>query len=241
MRNRFIVASVVVACLFAPLTARAEIDAETRAAAEKGDAESQFRLGVALYYADGAEQDAKAGLVWLRKAAAQGHGDAQFTLGQNAPSQSAEAMHWYDLSARSGSSLGQFALAEQMIGFTAAMTRYYPDAVEILDLLEKSAAQGNPQAMNQLGDLYVQSLPSPALQLVKLDVAKAREWYARAAEGGWPEADAARDALNGKTNGDFEPKYDIETFWNENPALQPFCRQRAQIVRDLRDGKETVR
>lgn len=241
MRNPFIVIMAVAACLFAPLAAHAEIDAETRVAAEKGDAESQFRLGVALYYAEGAKQDVETGLIWLRKAAAQGHGDAQFMLGENAPSQSAEAMHWYDLSAKSGSSLGQFALAEQMIGFTAALTRYYPDAVEILDLLEKSAAQGNPQAMNQLGDLYMQTLTSPALQLVKLDVAKARQWYAKAAESGWPEAEATRNALNGKTNSDYEPKDDIETFWNENPAFHDIWRQRAQIVRDLRDGKEMAR
>jgi len=238
MRNPFSVILAVAACLFAPLTAHAEIDAETCAAAEKGDAQSQFRLGVELYYGDGAKKDVETGLVWLRKAAAQGHGDAQFVLGETAPPQSAEAMHWYDLSAKSGSSLGQVALAEKMIGFTAAMTRYYPDAVEILDLLEKSAAQGNPQAMNQLGDLYMQTLPSPALQLVKLDVAKARNWYAKAAENGWPEAERSRDALKGKTNSDYEPKYDIETFWNENPAFHDICRQRAQIVRDLRDGKE---
>lgn len=119
MRNQFVVLLAVVACLFMPVAAQADIGPEVRAAAEAGDAESQLSLGLALLY--GTE------------------------------------------------------------GMTAAMSRYYPDAVEAMDLLHKSAEQNNPEAQHMLGEIYSQSLPSPALQMAKLDVAKAREWYAKAA------------------------------------------------------------
>ncbi|MDV6329955.1 tetratricopeptide repeat protein [Asticcacaulis sp. 201] len=230
----------VAACLFAPLSAHADIAPEVRASAEAGDAESQLRLGLALLYGtDGLAMDQDAGITWLKKSAAQGNGDAQFYLGDMSSDQ-ADKFRWFELSAKQGNPLGQFGLAEQLIFITAAMTRYYPDAVEGLDLLQKSAAQDNPQAAYLLGDIYSQNLPSPAIQIAKLDVAKAREWYAKALALGWPEAQDRIDALKGKANSDFEPKDDIETVWSESPTLHELSRQRAEVVKAMREGRSSA-
>ena len=132
--------------------------------------------------------------------------------------------------------MGQFGLAQQLIFITASMSRYYPDAVEAMDLLQKSAAQENPEAQYMLGEIYSQNLPSPALQMAKLNVAKAREWYSKALALGWEESQDRLDALNGRENADFEAKTDIETFWTENPGMHDISRQRAEVVKAMREG-----
>ncbi len=240
MRRLFAISLIVAACVFTPIAARADIGPEVRAAAEAGDAESQVRLGLALLYGtEGTTADPQAAVVWLKKAANNGNGDAQYQLGVIS-SDEADRVRWFELSAKQGNPMGQFGLAQQLILVTAAMSRYYPDAVEAMDLLQKSAAQNNPEAQYMLGEIYSQNLPSPALQVAKLDIAKAREWYSKALALGWPEAQDRLDALKGKGNADFEPKDDIETFWTENPSVHEICRQRAEVVKAMREGRTSA-
>ena len=56
--------------------------AERRKLAESGDAQAQYRLGMAYYSGiDGATKDQAQAALWLRKAADQGHPRAQYALG----------------------------------------------------------------------------------------------------------------------------------------------------------------
>ena len=50
-------------------------------AAEQGDAEAQYSLGVCYYYGYGVEQDDAEPADWFRKAAEQGYAEAQNNLG----------------------------------------------------------------------------------------------------------------------------------------------------------------
>jgi len=241
MRNLFAVSLAVAACLCLPVAAQAEIGSDVRAKAEAGDPESQLMIGLALLYGtEGMAVDQEAAVTWLRKSASQGNGYAQYELGFLSSDQ-AEKLRWFELSAKQGNSMGQFALGQQLIHVTAAISRYYPDAIEALDLLKKSAAQDNPEAAYLLGEIYSQNLPSPAVQVAKLDIAKAREWYAKALAVGWEESQERLDALKGRTNADFEPKADLETFWKENPAVHEISRQRAEVVKAMREPRSPGR
>ena len=74
-------------------------------AAEQGDAEAQYRLGLAHAEGKGAPQDHRAAAKWYRLAAEQGHAGAQFQLGgsyvfgKGVPQDYSEAVKWYRLAA----------------------------------------------------------------------------------------------------------------------------------------------
>ena len=54
--------------------------AEIRSAAEQGDADAQYKLGFCYLNGDGVPSDPAEGMRWWRKAAAQGHADAQVAV-----------------------------------------------------------------------------------------------------------------------------------------------------------------
>ena len=62
-------------------TACAQTLAETRQAADQGDAEAQYSLGLMYATGEGVPEDFTQAAAWWRKAADQGHADAQFGLG----------------------------------------------------------------------------------------------------------------------------------------------------------------
>ena len=51
-----------------------------RKAADQGDADAQFNLGVMYYNGEGVPEDDKEAVKWWRKAAEQGHAEAQYFL-----------------------------------------------------------------------------------------------------------------------------------------------------------------
>ena len=89
-----------------------------RAAAEQGDAQAQFNLGV--MYATGwrVPQDDKAAVQWYARAAEQGNAHGQFNLGRmyqygKGVQQDDElAVKWYELAAKQGDADAQYALSE---------------------------------------------------------------------------------------------------------------------------------
>jgi TPR repeat protein len=56
---------------------------ETRVRAEKGDAASQFNLGMLYVSGKGVSKDEAEAVRWLRKAAEQDYAEAQFNLGNH--------------------------------------------------------------------------------------------------------------------------------------------------------------
>ncbi len=91
----------------------------TKAAAEKGDPEQQFQLG--NIYSNGllgAPRNNAEAAVWYRKAAEQGHSDAQYSLGlcyaagKGVTKSFIEAAKWHLKAAEQGNPKAQYALGE---------------------------------------------------------------------------------------------------------------------------------
>jgi TPR repeat protein len=134
-------------------------------------------------------------VVWLRKAADQGHATAQYALavnyaeGAGVKQDYAEALQWYRKAAEGGE-----AGAAYGVGFSYAkgegVPQDYPEAVR---WYRKAAEAGNAQGQYALGYSYHQGLGVPR------DQSEGTRWMRRAADQG--DADA-RSAL-GYTNWDW--------------------------------------
>ena len=122
-------------------------------------------------------QDAEA-VNWIRKAADQGHADAQFNAGlmyaqgRGVKHDDAEAVKWYRKAAEQGLDVAQCNL-----GLMYAQGRGVKhDDAEAVNWIRKAADQGHADAQCNLGLMYAQG------QGVKHDDAEAVKWYRKAAE-----------------------------------------------------------
>ena len=85
-------------------------------AAEQGDAEAQFFLGLSYAIGDDIPEDDAEAVRWYRLAAEQGHASAQEHLGmayehgRGVPQNNVEAVRWYRLAAEQGEILAQSGL-----------------------------------------------------------------------------------------------------------------------------------
>lgn len=81
-----------------------------REAAERGDIESQFRLGCCYDKGEGVYKDFAEAVKWFRLAADRGHADAQFNLGiclakgEGVPENADKAIEWLRAAAAQGHS-----------------------------------------------------------------------------------------------------------------------------------------
>ena len=79
-----------------------------RKAADQGDSDAQYNLGVAYDEGEGVPQDHQQAVAWYRKAAAQNHVRAQFNLavsyddGEGVAQDKKQAVHWYTKAAEQG-------------------------------------------------------------------------------------------------------------------------------------------
>lgn len=125
---------------------------EIRRLAEAGDRDAQFRLG--LMYDEGFEvpQDFAEAAGWYRKAAEQGHAQAQCSLGDTyyAREDYAEATPWYRKAAEQGHAQAQYSLgAAYRLGDGVAQS----DA-EAAKWFRKAAEQGHANAQNDLSVMH---------------------------------------------------------------------------------------
>ena len=87
-------------------------------AAQQGDAEAQFNLGVMYKNGDGVTQDYEKAVEWYQKAADQGYASAQFNLGvmykngDGVTQDYEKAVEWYQKAAQQGDAQAQFNLGE---------------------------------------------------------------------------------------------------------------------------------
>jgi TPR repeat protein len=87
-----------------------------KTAAEKGDADAQFLLGVQYQAGDGVKRDAGEAGKWLRRAAETGHAEAQAALGelyldgQIEPVDEQEVLRWLQAAAAQGNAMAQARL-----------------------------------------------------------------------------------------------------------------------------------
>lgn len=126
-------------------------------AARQGDAEAQFRAGVAYDNGDGVKRDPVAAANWYRFAAEQGYALAQLHLGLmlNAGDTAlerddADAARWFRKAAEQGLADAQFNLG---------LMYYNAEGVEQSDQeafrwFESAASQGHAKAQFNLGALY---------------------------------------------------------------------------------------
>lgn len=167
-----------------------------RAAAERGDKEAQYALGLSYLRdvgvrgsgIDPAEFDAEAAK-WFRKAAEQGHAASQFQLGyayehgRGAEQAMDEAKRWYRRAAHQGhpygqESLGRFYLAGPFMGYGVKL-----DVEEAAKWLLRAGDESSPPGKFLLGGIHEQGIG------VEKDYAAAYKWYLGATEGGYYEAD----------------------------------------------------
>lgn len=149
------------------------------AEAESGNVDIQFFLGDILDRGDGLPPDPAAGLVWLEKAAAQGHLEAKFILFfHNECQDPANALAILTEVAEAGHIAAQYVLGIRYNNGSFFEPGDYcgfpkPDQNKAVYWWEKAAAQGHSGAMTELALMYNEE-----------DDAKAFKWALAAAEAG---------------------------------------------------------
>lgn len=121
-------------------------------AAESGDADAQFLVGVIFDEGQGVPPSRTEAAKWYRRAAEQGHAPAQTNLGvlcyrgEGVPQSFTEAARWYERAAIQG-----FAAARNNLGVMYLFGQAVPRDKEVARaLLEVAAAQGDPKAKSIL-------------------------------------------------------------------------------------------
>ena len=169
----------------------AELVTYYRLGAERGEAESQFYLGLASAEGKGAPQDFTQAVAWWRKAANQGLASAQFNLGQaydkgdGVPQDLTQAVAWWRKAAEQGNADAQYNL-----GWTYDKGNGVPkDDTQAAAWYRKAAEQGFARAQFALGLQYVVGKGVPK------DFVQAYKWWNLAAGQGYQEAIMNRKML----------------------------------------------
>ena len=155
-----------------------------RRAAEMGDPQGMYKLGVCYDFGKGGltRYEAKA-VEWYQKAAEAGETGAMNRLGvcyeygmAGLTRDEAKAVEWYQKAAEAGDAIAMNSLVDCYEYGKGGLTRYEAKAVE---WYQKAAEAGNAGAMCNLGLCYEYGRGG----LTK-DTSKAMEWYQKAAEAG---------------------------------------------------------
>lgn len=153
-------------------------------AAEQGDADAQFYLGLKYEKGQDVAQSDSTAVEWYQKAAEQGNRDAQFSLGWmydkgRGVTQSVNtAIEWYHKAAEQGQVIAQFNLGS-MYEEGRGVAQSHSTAAE---WYLKAAEQGEVDAQFNLGYLY-----SEGLGVAQSDNTSV-EWYRKSAEQGHVDA-----------------------------------------------------
>ena len=151
-----------------------------RAAAEKGDADSQFRLGVMYLDGDGIAADNAEAVKWLRKAAKAGHVEGMwrrgglYLSGSGVDRDEREAERWFCKSAEAGPADAK----NQLAGMYERGNGVGQDFAEAVKWYRQAAEAGSARAMSGLGLMYAQGYG------VEKSDKEAAAWYRKGAEAG---------------------------------------------------------
>ena len=158
--------------------------ARVRQAAEHGDADNQYSLGLMYENGVGVPQDHFEAVWWFQLAAEQGHASAQHRLGliyedsDVVPQDHAEAVRWHRAAAEQGLAEAQYNLGVSY-SFGQGTLK---DEAEAVRWYRLAAEQGLAEAQYNLGVSY--SFGQGTLK----DEAEAMRWYRLAAEQGYAHA-----------------------------------------------------
>ena len=155
-----------------------------RRAAEMGDPQGMYKLGVCYDFGKGGlTMDEAKAVEWYQKAAEAGETGAMNRLGvcyeygmAGLTRDEAKAVEWYQKAAEAGDAIAMNSLVDCYEYGKGGLTRYEAKAVE---WYQKAAEAGNAGAMCNLGLCYEYGRGG----LTK-DTSKAMEWYQKAAEAG---------------------------------------------------------
>lgn len=148
-----------------------------QSSAEKGDASSQYNLGVLYYSGNGVPQDYAKAAQYFRKSAQQGNPHSAYSLGnlyingQGVPQDYATAIYWYRQGAERGDSDSQLALGLNYIE-GKGVEKNYSEAYFWLSLSDKA---GNTNADKPRDEAATHLTPE---QLAEQD-ARAGSWQAK--------------------------------------------------------------
>ena len=184
-------------------------------AAEQGDADAQFDLGVIYDIGEDVSRDVAQAVIWYRKAAGQGHPAAQNNLGymyqhgEGVPEDDVQAVNWYRKAAEQGNA---FALLN--LGFMYRNGKGVPrDDAQAVSWYRKAAEQGEAKAQFKLGYMYQYGVCVPK------DDAQAVSWYRKAARQG--EAGAQNNLGFMYENGTGVPRDKVQAVnWYRKAAEQ---------------------
>jgi len=177
-----------------------------RMAAEQGNIKAQYNLGTFYFNGYGMRMDRTEAVKWYRKAADQGYAEAQYWLAQayetgegvKQGKNLAEAMKWYQKAADQGYAPAQFKIASAYETGNGKKK----DLAEAVNWYRKAAVQGHAEAQKKLkttelllnaqnGSAEAQYQLAQAYETgdgVPKDLAKAIDWYKKAADQGHAEA-----------------------------------------------------
>jgi len=162
---------------------------ELRPAAEQGDAEAQYRIGLMYEFGKGYPTDKAQAIAWLRRAAGQGHAAAQtelgilYMLGDGVPADAAQAVSWFRKGAEQGNRFAQYNLGLLIAKGEGAAK----DDAQAVAWMRKAADQGLEIAQFKVGVAYDNG------QGVAKDPVLAYADFIIAARGGNKEYVAYRD------------------------------------------------
>ena len=151
-----------------------------RIAADKGDKEAQFDLGICYMngYGYGIEADSIEAVKWIRKSAEQRYAKAQSLLGDcyangfGIEKDSIEAVNWFRKAAEQGDADAQNYLG--ICYFNGCGIE--KDSIEAVNWFRKAAEQGNAGAQNNLGVCYINGYG------IEADSIEAVKWIRKSAE-----------------------------------------------------------
>lgn len=155
--------------------------------AERGDAESEYKLALLYHRGKGVPRDYSEALLWYQKAAAQGHTKAEYgigymyDLGQGLPQSLDNALIWYRKAADQGDPKAQLSLGS-MYYYGRGLQQ---DSAEAVQWYRKAANQGLARAQYDLGYMYRNGKGVPQ------DRVEADSWYHKAADQGDENAQRA--------------------------------------------------
>jgi TPR repeat protein len=138
--------------------------ATARKLAESGDVPAQALLGAMLNNGNGIPRDHTEAAKWLRAAAAQGNASAQALLGtmhlhgHGVEKNIVEALRWYLRALEQNDPTAQHMVGTLLLAGAGGVARDYAKA---LDLLQKSAAQGDIDAIADIGLCHLNGFAVP--------------------------------------------------------------------------------
>lgn len=153
---------------------------DVKAAAEKGSAEAQYKLGLTYRKGDGVTQDVAEAIKWFQKAAEQGLADAQHDLGfihaygLGVPQNFAEGLKWYRKAAEQNHAAAQLYMGVECLEGAEANQ----NSGEAMKWFRKAADQNLAEAKFYVGMLYLVGAGVPR------DLPESVRWLHQAAEQG---------------------------------------------------------